>query len=410
MSPLPRQKMSPKYEAKRDLIIRTAAVTFNRLGVGGATLSDVASAGELNLTGFRHYFTRKDELVIAAYDRALDFHDAVVAEAKRAPTARERVAVLVRAYFRERARIAKGEAPEYLHFGDFRALTGPEAVAVHQRYSGFFRECRTLLVDGDWRDYDAMALNAATHILISHFLWSVVWQLHYTPDEYERIAERVLDILLNGLMVPQATWAPQPVDLPDIEPEKRSVESFLRAATLAINAEGYHNASVDRISARLNVTKGSFYHHLTGKDDLVVACFKRTFDILRVSQKLAVRPGRTGLQQAADSVSALVSRQVSSQSPLLRTSALTSVGPDLRRQMNAEMDAISARFSDMISDGIIDGSIRACDARLAGQMLTAIVNAAEELDRWARDITADTVISLYVRPLFGGLFAAISLR
>jgi AcrR family transcriptional regulator len=402
-----RPNQTRRYLAKRELILVTAAETFNRLGVGGATLADVASAGELNLTGIRHYFTRKDELVAAAYDRSLSFHEKLFAEASVGRTARERVELLVRAYFTERARIAAREAPEYLHFGDFRALSEPTAAPLKQRFVGLFRSGRALLVDGDWRTYDRSALNAAAHMLISHFFWSVVWQLNHTPDDFGRLADRFLDILLNGLAGKHARWNPQPVDLPDVEPEKRSVESFLRAATLAINAEGYRNASVDRISARLNVTKGSFYHHLDGKDDLVVACFNRTFDILRRSQRLAVQPNRNGLQQAVDSVSGLVCRQVTTQTPLLRTSALTSVGPDMRRTMRQEMDMITARFSDMISDGMIDGSIRICDANMAGQMLTAIVNAAEELDRWAAAIDAKSVLPLYVRPLFYGLLTSL---
>ena len=399
-----------KYEAKRELIVRVAAVTFNRLGVGGATLADVASAGELNLTGFRYYFSKKEELVAAAYDRALEFHEALVKEASIGSTARERVELLVRAYFRERARIASGELQDYLHFGDLRALTGPHGDGVKQRYGVLFKSIRALLVDGDWRGYDRSALNAAAHILLSQFLWSVVWQQNHDPQDFQRLAERFLDILLNGVVSPSAQWQPQPMSMPDLTPEKRSVESFLRAATLAINAEGYHNASVERISARLNVTKGSFYHHLNGKDDLVVACFNRTFDILRRAQRQAVRPDRTGLQQAVDSVSSLVVRQVTEQTPLLRTSALTSVGPEMRRTMRQEMDAITGRFSDMISDGMIDGSVRICDPCMAGQMLTAIVNATEELDRWVAGASAETVIPQYVKPSFNGLFAAISER
>ena len=47
--------------------------------------------------------------------------------------------------------------------------------------------------------------------------------------------------------------------------------AFLKAATRQINEHGYRGASVDRISASLNVTKGAFYHHNEAKDDLVAA-------------------------------------------------------------------------------------------------------------------------------------------
>ncbi|MDN8891457.1 helix-turn-helix domain-containing protein, partial [Staphylococcus aureus] len=54
-------------------------------------------------------------------------------------------------------------------------------------------------------------------------------------------------------------------------------QRFLQAATRLINERGYRGASVERIASELNVTKGSFYHHLEAKDDLVLACFRRSF-------------------------------------------------------------------------------------------------------------------------------------
>jgi AcrR family transcriptional regulator len=57
--------------------------------------------------------------------------------------------------------------------------------------------------------------------------------------------------------------------------------------TELVNDQGYHGASVDKIAARLNVTKGSFYHHNDTKDDLVASCFERSFTIVRGAQKTA---------------------------------------------------------------------------------------------------------------------------
>ena len=53
-------------------------------------------------------------------------------------------------------------------------------------------------------------------------------------------------------------------------------DAFLQAATFLINEQGYRGASVEKISARLNVTKGSFYHYNDNKDDLVANCFERS--------------------------------------------------------------------------------------------------------------------------------------
>ena len=85
-------------------------------------------------------------------------------------------------------------------------------------------------------------------------------------------------------------WSPPVLDLP---PPPRpeiglSRTDFLRAATETINDFGYHGASVDAIAARLNVTKGAFYHHISAKDDLVLSCFDRSFGAVRDTQKAAL--------------------------------------------------------------------------------------------------------------------------
>jgi hypothetical protein len=100
-----------------------------------------------------------------------------------------------------------------------------------------------------------------------------------------------------------------------------------------------------------------------------------------------------------------VRRQQTPAGPLLRNSAQMSVDPATRRDMLGQMDRIVSRFSGMISDGMIDGSARACDGRIAGEMLMAMINSASELRNWVPDLTPDNSVDLYVRPLFKGLFA-----
>ena len=63
------------------------------------------------------------------------------------------------------------------------------------------------------------------------------------------------------------------------------------AATRLINELGYRGASVQRIASELNVTKGSFYHHLDAKDDLVIECYKRSFDTIIETQQAGEAAG-----------------------------------------------------------------------------------------------------------------------
>jgi AcrR family transcriptional regulator len=181
---------------------------------------------------------------------------------------------------------------------------------------------------------------------------------------------------------------------------------FLRAATKLINAEGYHGASVDRISAELNVSKGSFYHHNETKDDLVVACFQRTFDLMWRAIWAAEAERGTGLETLVAVCSTLIRHQFGGAAPLLRTSALTTVPESLHHSLMADLDRLSLRFASILCDGVADGSIRPVDVNVAAQMITGMVNAAAELHYWAPELTIETAADHYVRPLFQGIAAA----
>ena len=393
-----------KFEKKREAVLNAGARIFNRDGVRGATLSDVASAVELNIKSLRYYFTRKDDLAAAAFMRATEVYSALIAQAATAKTAEDRVHAFVRLYFELMRDVKTGEAPPFLHFGDLRALPEPQAGPVFSAFNEMFRALRRLIRTPRLEAAGRATLNARTHLLLSQILWSVVWAALYEPDDLPRAGERMADILICGLARGDAAWAPPRLSATAVEPDLAGAHAFLRGATVLINDQGYRGASIDRIAASVNVTKGAFYHYHDAKDDLVVACFERTFQAMRQAQGRSHGEG-SGLARVADSTCRLVRHQLTEEGPLLRTSALTAVPASIRGEMTSRLDRITSRFADAISDGMIDGSIRPCDAAIAAQMLTATINSAEELPRWTPGVTPDEAVSLYARPTFFGLLS-----
>jgi AcrR family transcriptional regulator len=247
--------------------------------------------------------------------------------------------------------------------------------------------------------------NARTHLLISVMHGVRHWIDHYEPEDYRRVADRVGDILIGGLATAQSGW--RPTVLPEMvwpSAEEVSPEAFLRSATLLINEQGYRGASVEKISARLNVTKGSFYHHNDNKDDLVADCFERTFAVVRQVQRAAEANGETGWDHLCAATSELVRYQLSDQGPLLRISAFSALPEAMRGGTKRTMDRLAQRFGSFVVDGMVDGSIRPLDPSVAAHMVDSIVNAAVELEWWVPGITAESAADLYVRPLFMGVF------
>ena len=392
-----------KYRLRQEEIIRSTVRVLNQKGVKGMKLADVAAKLELAPTGIIYYFATKEDLAAACFLKAIEAFNRLIDEAAKGSTAEQRLAILVRRFFEFRRDVATGAADPIAVFNDVRAL---KDATVNEAYINMFRRMRALFTPNPPAKIDRPVINARTHHVLSQLIWAVVWLARYDPEDFKRAGDRMLDILKRGVGVKGCVWAPRFLSVPAaLATEEVSHETFLRAATELINEQGYLGASVAKISARLNVTKGSFYHHNEAKDDLVVACFERTVDIMRAAQRAADHPTVTGLDRLCSTSAALVEFQVFGAAPFLRTSALTSVPEAIRAQLYTKFDHVSGYFAAVISDGIADGSIRPVDANICAQMITGMLNAAAELGVWAPGLTPKQASRVFLQPLFEGMRA-----
>jgi AcrR family transcriptional regulator len=392
-----------RFEAKRQAIVRSAVQEMNRKGVRGMTLGEVAARLGLVPTGVIYYFRNKEELAAAVFLKGLSAYEAMLSDSAREARPEARIAHFVAACFDHARRVADGGADPFPVFNDVRALN---CEPVNAAYVGMFRGFRGLLPGPE--ALPRPHRNARAHMLLAQVFWVPAWRHHAEPADYPRVGERMAAILNGGLTAPGRAWRePPPLSLaapPDPEATASS-EQFLRAATQLINEEGYHGASVERISARLNVSKGAFYHHNATKDELVVACFQRTFELMWRAIAAAESVGGCGLEVLSAAVAALVAHQVQGDAPLLRTSALTTVPEAIRIGLLERFDRISYRFASILCDGVADGSVRPVDVNVAAQMITAAINAAADLKHWTPGLPPAQVTGHFVRPLFEGLVA-----
>jgi AcrR family transcriptional regulator len=212
-----------------------------------------------------------------------------------------------------------------------------------------------------------------------------------------------MDVFRHGIAAPGQRWQPRLFELVHEEPEPGR-EAFLLAATRLINELGYRGASVQRIASELNVTKGSFYHHLDAKDDLVIACYQRSFDILADAQRLGESHSGTHWERLESTVATLLDYQFSERGPLLRTTALSGLPTAVRDTMLDRSNRIARRFAGMISDGIAEGAIRPIDPLVASQALMALQNAAFDMRKWASTMPRERAVAFYASTLAFGLF------
>jgi AcrR family transcriptional regulator len=372
------------------------------------TLADVAASVGLITTSVTYYFKKKEDLAAACFLSGIERLDALIGEALQEPSPQARLHRFLSLYLDLKARIRMQGEAAIPTFSDVRALTEPHLSRVRSAYADLFRRVRSLFEADGFAWMDKRMSTARTHMIMEQLFWAVVWLSRYEVEDYPRIRDRMFEIFEHGLSAPGALWRPARLDVDDRsfpDPQAASRDQFLVAATRLINREGYRGASVEKISAELNVTKGSFYHHNVGKDDLVAECFERTFRLMRAAQSAAMRGEGDQWTRLTTAAAALVEHQLSDRGPLLRSSAFSALPETIRGDMIQQSNRVSDRFSAMISDGVAEGSIRPVDPVIAAQMLNAALNASQELRFVVRGVKPHEGANLYARPLLMGVFA-----
>ena len=405
--PVTEGQNTERYRQKRDAILAAAAAAINEQSAKGMTFADVARRVGLNTTSVTYYFKRKEDLAAAAFENTLERLLDMLAIAGREATPQARIARYIALNMDRLSRIERGEETAFAVLSDLRAMEEPIRGRLMAGWQKVFRTTRGLWGIPASRAHQDL-YGARAHVLLENTFWLPIWLPRYEPDQYHRVEERLLDVLTHGVAARGSGWSPSLLPLGaeghsgrEAEPGR---EAFLLAATRLINQLGYRGASVQRIASELNVTKGSFYHHLDAKDDLVVTCYRRSFDTITSAQQLADAAGGSHWHRLSSAIATLLDIQFAERGPLLRTSALSSLPADARRAMVDRSDRIARRYAGTIMDGVAEGSMRPVDALIAAQMLMALQNAAFDMRKWAATMERPRAIALYASTILYGLF------
>lgn len=399
------ERATARFEDKREAILDAAARLFNAQGIRGGMLADVARSVSLATNSLTYYYRKKEALACACLLRSMDALGATADAACAEATLERRVAAFFERYFALLAAIADGRHPELIVFSDVLALSPPHDAAMAEAYNRMFRRVRHLLDVPGAPQLDAAPRNARAHLLLSLVSWARTWLARYESADYARAAAIVADVLLHGIAERGRVPTVAAIEIPpsaagDAEPTRAA---YLRAATRLVNDHSYRGASVDRIAAELKLTKGSFYHHHETKEELIAACFERTFGVVRAAQTSALAAPGSGLDRLAAACRALLDFQMSAQGPLLRVTAWTGLPEPIRAETRRTMARLGERFAAFVIDGMADGSLRIVDPSIAAQMINGMLNAAAELERWVGGVDAGNAFELFALPLFCGL-------
>lgn len=187
-------------------------------------------------------------------------------------------------------------------------------------------------------------------------------------------------------------------------PKRPREADLLAAATRLFRARGFHATSMQDLAEALGMNRGSLYHYIASKDDLLWRVFCRAFDLLEarvvpVLDSDALPPERLRLairehlRVAADHADELSLIQIE----------LRSLAPERRAEMIARRDAYEACWRAAITAGVADGSLRPVDVRIAGIGILSVSNWFTQWFRPDGPLTVDMVAEQFCDLILDGL-------
>jgi len=202
--PQRRNAATPRPDARRAEICRTAAQIFRDRGFDATSVSDVARALGLTKAGLYHYYDSKEALLFEIMSFGLDrVRDEVVIPVRAIRDPAERLKQLIVRH----ARITTRGQGAVAHLGDeIRALPPASRRQLEERMRIYFDLVRDTLRElknaGRLRRID---LTVAAFSVLGMILWLPRWFRQDGRLTQEEVANDMATLAISGLILPPRT-------------------------------------------------------------------------------------------------------------------------------------------------------------------------------------------------------------
>lgn len=188
---------------------------------------------------------------------------------------------------------------------------------------------------------------------------------------------------------------------------RKAEKTRLRLRESAVEAMyelGYENATIDRIVLSAGLTKGSFYHHFTSKEELLAEIHNDFMD----AHLEELRGIAASTRSPADKISLTIHCLVAGAKKYQKEEAIffeehRKLRGDRFREVKEKRDEFRNILSQFISEGMEDGTFRTVpDAKV---MSFGIVGMASWTYLWINDrgLSPDQIADMYAKTVLEGL-------
>ena len=152
-------------------------------------------------------------------------------------------------------------------------------------------------------------------------------------------------------------------------------EEILAAAAQIFREKGYHATSMQDIAEAVNLQKGSLYHHIHSKEEILASLLDRALDLLILSMQEVMASSqpveeklRAAMRMYADNIA------VHSDLAAVLLLEYRNLSPRLRARHMGRRDRFEALWRELIRQGIQQGVFRASDEKLVALAILGVQN------------------------------------
>jgi len=182
-------------------------------------------------------------------------------------------------------------------------------------------------------------------------------------------------------------------------------EAVLRTAVLMFLERSYGRTSMNDVATQLSITKPALYHYFRNKEEILVEIFRWGTDLIDRMLDAIEAQEKPGLDKVADFIAGyirIIAMDFGRAVIRLDDDELSKAGRKLVRGRKREIDH---RLRALIENGIEDGSVAPCDAKIAAFILAGSIHGLASWYEPAGPKDLAAITEQYVQILSAGLAA-----
>ena len=180
-------------------------------------------------------------------------------------------------------------------------------------------------------------------------------------------------------------------------------EAVLHTAAQLFLEKSYARTALNDVAERLNITKPALYHYFRNKEQILLECYRLGVGLIEeILNEIAADCG-TGLEKVEAFIYSYANVMTVNFGRCVMRLDEGDLSPDALSEVRGYKKKIDRRLRAFVQEGIEDGSITPCDAKIAA---FSIAGALNWICMWYEPegpLSAEDIASQFARTLTKGL-------